>query len=321
MGRSEQLKKTLLTKGCIGFYAYCIYRWITRFPYNMLSDKQQIRKYYRKVFGKYPDLDSPQTLNEKIQWLKLYGFQDFHTFCCDKYLMRDYVVEKIGEEAKEHLIPLLFETSDWRDITIDNLPNEPFVLKPTHTSGDYKIIRNKREIDINLLQGLSRYWLHRNFYRDSREKQYKNSPRRLIAEKMLISSDGYIPNDYKLHYINGELQFVYCSVARETENYRKIYSPEWKPLPFIWVPKSKLETQSGGDDIPMPASFLLMKKYADIIAKDFDYVRVDFYDVDGKLFFGEITLFHGSGYDVFSPQEYDLLYGKKLRLTIKNKGK
>ncbi|RRD89315.1 hypothetical protein EII33_10240 [Bacteroides heparinolyticus] len=315
MGKVEKLENFFLPKGTIGFILYKLFWGVYRLPNNLLSNRQLINKTYKKVFGHTPNLDHPSTLNEKIQWLKLNGFKSFHTICCDKYLMRNYVMEKIGPEAEDHLIPLLYETTNWRDISLDTLPNEPFVIKPTHTSGDYQIVRDKSTIDIKLLRGKCRYWLHRNFYRDSRELQYKDSPRRLIAEKLLQTADGYIPNDYKLHYFNGELQFIYCSVARETRNYRKIYSPDWKPLPFIWVPKFKLQSQSGGDDIPAPASFNLMKKYASIIAKDFDYVRVDFYDVDGKLYFGEITLFHGSGYDVFSPEEYDLIYGNKLKLT------
>lgn len=278
------------------------------------SDKDFYNEHFRKNFGRDIDFENPQTLNEKIQWLKLNSRKDFYTECGDKYLARDYVIRKCGEEAREHLIPLLYYTDNWMNITLDNLPNEPFIIKPTHTSGDYRIVRDKSKIDIKMLRRLCKQWLRRDFYLEGREWHYKNCPRRLIVEKLLQTKDGYIPNDYKLHYINGELQFVYCSIGRETTNHRKIYSANWEPLPFLWVPKEKVNEQSKGGDIAVPESFELMKKFGDIIAKDFDYVRVDFYDVDGYLYFGEITLNHGGGFDVFVPEKYDKIYGDKLVL-------
>lgn len=312
---NKVLQHLLLPMGGFGYYAYKMINWLYYLPDNILSNKSKINKEFYKAFGRYPDLNHPKTLNEKIQWLKLYDHKPFYVECCDKFLMRNYILDKVGKECHDNLIPLIYETKCWKDITLDKLPNEPFIIKPTHTSGDYQIVRNKHEIDIKLLKGKCRYWLNRNYYKFSREWQYKNSPRRIIVEKLLLTSEGYIPNDYKFHYINGKLQFIYCSIARETKNYRKIYSPDWEPLPFLWVPKDKLGTQSDGDDIPAPTSLNQMKNFADIIAKDFDYVRVDFYDVDGKPYFGEITLHHGSGYDVFSPEEYDIFYGNKLVIS------
>lgn len=284
--------------------------------YSFYNDEDFAKKMFKNTFGRYPDLKDPKTLNEKIQWLKLYSFKDFYVECCDKYLARDYILKKLGDSVKDYLVPLYYETNDWHTITMEVLPDQPFVIKPTHSCGDYLIVKNKEDIDINQLRKDCKRWLKRDYYKESRERQYKDSPRRIIIEKLLQTSDGHIPNDYKLHYINGELQFVYCSVARETKNYRKIYSPDWEPLPFIWVPKNKLESQSGGDDIPAPASFQLMKKYASVLAEDFEYVRIDFYDVDGHLYFGEITLYHGGGYDVFSPDKYDYYYGDLLKLKM-----
>ena len=274
-----------------------------------------VREDYKRVFGKELNLDNPKTLNEKMQWLKLYDHRDYHVKCADKYLMRDFIVSKFGKEAEEHLVPLLFVTQDWREVTLDAIPNVPCIIKPTHTSGDYYIIKNKKEVDIKLLRSECRNWLKIDYYRRSGEWQYKDAPRRIIIEQLLQCKDGHIPNDYKLHYINGELQFVYCSIGRETINIRKIYDANWQPVPFTWLPATKDPSCTIGDDIPCPSTFELMKHYANEIAKMFDYVRVDFYDVDGKLYFGEITLHHGSGYDVFRPDEYDLYYGKKLKLT------
>lgn len=313
MGLKQYVQK-LQKEGDTGLLLFNELRRIRALLKKGVSDKEFYNQYFRESFGRDINFENPETLNEKIQWLKLYSRKDFQTRCADKFLVREYVVEKCGEEARKHLIPLLFETSKWQDITFENLPDEPFIIKPTHTSGDYKIIRDKHNVNIKALRRLCRQWLRRDFYLEGREWQYKNCPRRIIIEKLLTTEDGHIPNDYKLHYINGQLEFVYCSIGRETTNHRKIYNAEWQPLPFLWVPKTKINEQSKGDDIPAPASFDLMKKYADIIAKDFDYVRVDFYDVDGELYFGEVTLYHGGGFDVFVPEEYDKLYGDKLIL-------
>jgi len=280
-----------------------------------LNKERMVREDFKRVFGKELDLKNPQTLNEKIQWLKLYDHRDYHVECADKYLVRNFLLKKFGKDVEEHLIPLLFETQNWKDVTMDAIPDVPCIVKPTHTSGDYQIIKNKNEVDIKLLRSECRYWLNIDYYRRSGEWQYKNAPRRIIIEQLLQCKDGHIPNDYKLHYINGNLQFIYCSIGRETINIRKIYDADWKPVPFTWLPVTKDSSCTLGDDIPRPATFDLMKHYADEIAKMFDYVRVDFYDVDGKMYFGEITLHHGGGLDVFSPSEYDLIYGQKLRLS------
>ena len=127
------------------------------------------------------------------------------------------------------------------------------------------------------------------------------------------TKSGKIPNDYKLHYINGELQFVYVSFDREGVNDRCTYDSNWNRLPFVWVPKDTYRPSMNTADVPCPESFDLMKKFGAEIAKNFKYVRVDFYDVDGKLYFGEITLYHGSGFDVFFPEKYDQIYGAKMK--------
>ena len=129
---------------------------------------------------------------------------------------------------------------------------------------------------------------------------------------MLLTKEGKLPNDYKLHYINGKLQFIYVSFDRQGINDRCVYDENWNRLPFVWVPKQTYRENMNTAKVPCPATFDLMKKYGAEIAKDFKYVRVDFYDVDGILYFGEITLYHGSGYDSFFPEEYDEYFGKLI---------
>lgn len=276
-----------------------------------LSDKQIAERKFEKVFGHKLDLTHPKTLNEKIQWLKLYDREDFYTMCADKYAVRNYFKGLFGEE---YLIPLLFVTDNWTKINSDNIIDFPCIVKANHTSGDYFILRSPADVKWNELRLKCRMWLDKDFYKISQEWQYKNIKRKIVVEKLLQTKSGRIPNDYKLHYINGELQFVYVSVDREGGNKRNIYDSEWKPLYFSWVESTKDSDNIRGEEIDAPDTFEKMKEFGEIIAKNFKYVRVDFYDVDGKLYFGEITLHHGSGYDVFVPEEYDLEYGKLLRL-------
>lgn len=281
-------------------------------PYYIFKERYDIyvtKRKYRSVFGHEIDLNNPQTLNEKIQWLKLNVHDDFHTVCADKLAVRNYW----KQFGKDSLIPLLFQTYKYQDITYENLPDVPCIVKCNTGCGYYQIIRDKNKVDINVLQKECRRWMIGNYYYRSQEWQYKNIKPCILVEKLLLDKNGHIPNDYKLHFFNGELQFIYCSVDREGANYRSIYSPEWKKLDIEWVSRENHKAIPQ-KSIVCPSTFPQMLKIGKVIAENFKYVRVDFYDVDGKLYYGEITLHHGSGYDTFVPELYDLYYGKKLHI-------
>lgn len=278
----------------------------------MYSDEYYVRESFKKAFGRDINLDNPQTLNEKMQWLKLHERKDFHTTLADKYAARFYIAKEFGEE---YLVPLLYETTDYRDITPDIIPACNCILKTNHGCGGHLIIRgNKNQIDFVRLREELRYQLKTNYYNKTREWQYKNIKPRIIIEKLLETKEGKIPNDYKLHFINGEFQFIYISFDREGINDRCIYDRNWNRMPFMWTGAKSYKPSMNSTDVPKPATFDKMIEFGERIAKMFKLVRVDFYDVDGKLYFGEITLHHGSGTDVFYPEQYDLIYGEKLKL-------
>lgn len=297
--------------GELGYWAYQLIMNAYIKYRNRGSDFEATCRKYKSIYGKYPNLNDPKTLNEKILWLKLNDRKELYTKVADKYTVRQYLSERFG---CDFLIPLFYETTDWRDMTMDIIPDEPCIIKASHSQGDMLIVRNKKDVNINHLRKDCRVWLSRNLYDETQEWQYKNCKPRIIIEKLLQDKEGHIPNDYKLHFINGKLQFVYCSVGRETVNKRNIYDADWKPLMFSWVEPYKDTKNIRGEEIPAPASFETMKKIGAEIAKDFPYVRVDFYDVDGRMYFGEITMHHGSGFDIFKPSEYDLKYGQMLKL-------
>lgn len=270
-----------------------------------------IKREFLKKQGYSLDLDNPKTLNEKLQWLKLNNRNELLTICADKYRVRDWLAKQFGDE---YLIPLVFKTEDWRDIKFENLPDYPCVVKGNAGNADYFIIRDKSKVDWQDLCAQCNRWLNTNYYYASHEWQYKNIKRCILVEKLLLTKEGKIPNDYKLTFFNGELQFIYCSIDREGINKRNIYDSNWKPVPFSWVASNKSLENLKGPEIEPPETLDKMIAIGKIIAKNFPYVRTDFYDVDGKLYYGEVTLCHGSGFDRIHPQSFDLELGKKLNL-------
>lgn len=310
MGIKNVILKNRFRNGFIFGVSRIIYEVKVFFKFRIHTDRSILLRKYKRVFGYPLNLSAPQTLNEKLQWLKLYDRKDFYTICADKYAVREYLA---GEFGSEYLIPLIYHTDNWKNIKLEHINHYPCIVKANHTSGDYVILRNKDDVNWKELQRKCHWWLKRDYYLVSQEWQYKNIKRQIVVEELLQTKNGRIPNDYKLHYINGELQFVYVSIDREGSNKRNIYDENWRPLNFSWVEKGSHNVR--GMEIEPPATFDIMKRIASKVAENFKYVRVDFYDVDGKLYFGEITLYHGSGFDVFVPDEYDLKYGELLNLN------
>jgi len=276
---------------------------------KLMDDKQYLTRIFRRRTGYDLNIENPKTFNEKLQWLKVNDHRSILSFMTDKYLVREYIKEKFGEQ---YLVPLLFVTKNYQDITYENIPNEKCIIKTNCGSHDYYIVRDKKVIDEESLQKKYKDLLNFNYYYYGREWNYKNIEPCIIIEKLLEDKNGKIPNDYKLTFFNGELQFVYCSIDREGLNYRKIYSPNWETMNFSMG--HPLEDYEQFPDIQPPDSFKKMVEIGKEVAKEFLNVRVDFYDVDGKLYCGEITLYHGSGFDRFYPEEYDLYWGNKLEL-------
>lgn len=279
-----------------------------RFP-----DEIYLKRMFKKYQGYELDLENPKTLNEKLQWLKLHDRKDFHTLYADKYAVRDFIRNTFGEE---YLIPLVFQTKDYRKLKPENLPDFPFVVKTNHGFGNTVIVRDKSKVDWKKLRIDYRGWLQNNYYFFDREWQYRNIKPRIIAEKMLLCKGDKVPNDYKLNFIEGKLEFIYVSVDREGSNKRNIYGPDWNPMYFTWARKGKNLLTIRGKEIKPPLTLPKMIEFGTIIARQYKYVRVDFYDVDGALFFGEITQCHGGGFDQMLPYEFDLKFGEKITLYV-----
>jgi hypothetical protein len=291
--------------------SYCYHSTRNR----LLPEKYYVRHKYKKVYGVYPDLENPKTLNEKIIWLKLYDRTPLHTQCADKYAVRNYVREKIGEE---YLIPLLYTTRDPKDIIPVNIPNEPVVVKTNHDSGGVIFIRDKSNIDWIEIQKKLKIWLKTNYYWRSKEWQYKNIKPRILVEKLLQDETGNIPFDYKIHCFNGKVNMIQVDMGRGTGNhYRNWYSIDWKREPYKWSsPKGPGKyTDPSDTDIEKPETLEEMIRLSQILAIPFTYVRVDWYDLDGQLFFGELTFHHDGGNRPIEPLEWDIKLGSMLNLN------
>lgn len=281
---------------------------------NMLSDKDFLEMKYYSRLGKRLYLDNPVRLNEKLQWLKIHDRNPLYVKLADKYAVRDYLREKFGEG---YLIPLLYMSYDVDDLKLENIPDTHCVIKTNAWSGDAVLVRDKNTIDIEKLRKKFSKIFQADYSRNGREWWYGRMKTCLLIEKMLETSEGKIPNDYKLHFINGKLEFIYCSIDREGLNYRKIYSPDWREMNFSWNGEGA-PPSTGMPNIEPPINFGEMIRMGNEIAKGIPYVRVDYYEVDRNLYFGEITLSHGGGFDRFIPDDYDEIYGRKLNIPTKS---
>ena len=309
----RKIKEFIKNHSTLYFFYFRILFWVKyELPMRILPDKFFVKKKYTKRFGFAPNLKTPTRLTEKMQVLKLKDHNDKYTLYADKYRVRKFIADNFGLDI---LIPLVFQTDDWREIKLENLPDTPCVVKANTGCGTYSIIKDKAKVNWEELRGMARLWVANNHYYKSQEWQYKNIPPYYIVERLLEPKNGLFPNDYKLFYIAGELQFIHVSVNGDrTTRYKIEYDPEWKPLNFSWEKRITSGEYHREKEVECPATFERMKEIGAAIAKDMPQVRVDFYDVDGKLFFGEITMCHGSGMNIFIPDEYDTYFGAKLTL-------
>ena len=279
---------------------------------SILSEEKYTKNRFRRIFGYSLDLRNPRTLNEKIQWLKLNERTKLHTLCSDKFAVREYVKEKIGGK---YLIPLLYHTVDYRNLTPEKLPEKPFIIKTTHDTGGYHIVRNKTEANWKEIRRKFKKLMDRDYYKISKEWQYKNITPRIIVEELLMNDDGQIPNDYKFHCFHGKVKLISVDIDREVNHKRNFYSKDWKLLPFTWSMKvNNRVLWENGRDIAPPGNLETILPIIEKLAVDFNYVRVDFYFVKGAYYFGEVTFHHGGGFEQITPFAWDIKLGEMIDL-------
>ena len=282
---------------------------------RLWSDKLYLSLIYRAKMGHWINWRSPQTFTEKIQWLKLYNRKPIYTTMVDKAEVKKYVADKIGDQ---YIIPTIGGWDTVDDIEWDSLPNQ-FVLKTTHGGGGCGIVicKNKENFDIAAAKKKLKKAIASDIYYTYREWPYKNVPKRIIAEKYLTS--GNISNmsdetldlyDYKFFCFGGKVKFFKIDFGRFIEHHANYYSTMGKLLDFGEIglaPDPNIK-------IDLPDNLSEMIRIAEVLSNKESLIRVDLYNVQGRIYFGELTFFPASGLGLWTKDTVDEMIGKYIKL-------
>lgn len=263
---------------------------------------------YRIRFSRKLDLKNPKTFNEKLQWLKLYDRRPEYIRMVDKYKVKQYISETVGEE---YVIPLLGVYGSFREIDFSALPDQ-FVLKPNHTSGDILICKDKSKIDYMELAKTVDLWLKRKFYWENREWPYKMVIPRIICEQYMVDESGTELKDYKFMCFNGEAKCCVVCLNRGSIHgvNMDFYNMNWELMPVENI------YHNSGTLVPKPKDFDAMVKIACQLSKGLSFLRVDFYETEKQLYLGELTFYPCSGYAKLFPESYDYLFGSWINIKL-----
>lgn len=265
---------------------------------------------YNKKIGRKLNWDNLCAYTEKMQWSKLYDATDIKTELSDKYLVRKWVEEKIG---KDYLIPLLGVWNNYDEIDFEKLPNQ-FVLKTNHGSGTVIIVKDKYKINHKLSRQLFDDWMNTDYsYLFGMEMQYTKIKRKIIAEQYLDTGDQDL-QDYKFLCFDGRPYFCWVDLDRFKNHTRNVYDLNWNIQPW-----NQYTYGNSKNDIPKPKNFEKMVEIASLLCVGFSHVRVDLYNINGKIYFGEMTFTNGSGYERIVPDEYDFKLGKLWNIDLSKK--
>ena len=278
---------------------------------NWMPDVMYLKLRHRVIFKKKLNLKDPVDFNEKLHWLKLYDRKDEYTMMADKYRVRDYIAERLGEE---YLIPLLGVWDRPEDIDFDSLP-EQFVIKCNHDSGSVTVCRDRKSFNKEAALAKLRRGMKRNMYHFCREWPYKNIKPCIIAEAFMHDEEQQNGlADYKFYCFNGDPKTLY--VSRDMDNHEnasiKFMYPDWTAAPF-----RRKEFKEIAEIPKKPKRFDEMMEIARQLSKDIPFVRVDLYEVNGKIYFSELTFSPGGGLMQITPDEWYDTLGSWIRLPSK----
>lgn len=254
---------------------------------------------HRRTFGRMPNLISPKTFNDKILCKMLFDRDPKLTLFADKLLVRDFVRSRLGGD--EHLTKLYGFVDNASEISNLNLPNQ-FVMKANHASGSVKIVYDINKLEKNELEKLAYKWLHGNYFYSDYEWAYKNIKPYVLFEE-LLSDEGQIPDDWKFYCFNGEPRIIEVHRARFTGHKSNHYDLN---LSFIPV---KFKLEHFHEEIKKPLNYDLMINIARKLSSGVDFIRVDLYNIKGRIIFGELTNYPAAGLDVMTPESWDYTYG------------
>ncbi len=271
--------------------------------FKWVPDRIYLKLIYRGETGKTLKLNNPKTFNEKLQWLKLYDRKPEYSIYVDKYEVRSYIERTIG---KEYLIPLIGLYNKVDEIKWDKLPQR-FVIKCTHGSGTNIICTDKDKLDLEEAKKKLRKWMKKNWYWSGREWPYKNVKPRIICEEFISENDDP-PMDYKVLCFNGKAKLIEVHINRFGNHKQDFYTIDWN--------KTNISQKKSISSIVLDKPLVLDKmiELSEMLARDKYHVRIDWYVIFNKLYFGEITFYDGSGLCPFDSEDDDLLLGNMLVL-------
>ncbi len=266
------------------------------FAGKLISDEKYIKKQYKSRTGKTLDLQKPQLYNEKVQYAKLFYRNENLKRLVDKYEVRQYVAEAIGEN---YLTKLYGIYDSVEEIPFNALPDK-FVMKLTNGSGYNFICENKDKKAIKQIKKKFKKWLNVDFYMLGREWAYKDVRNRIICEEFLECDEPYGLNDYKVFCFGGVPRMIQVDYSRFAGHKRNLYTPEWE-----FIDEKVAYENDKNADIKKPENLDEMLMCAEKLSKGFPHVRVDFYNIGKRLVFGEMTFYHGAGYLHFENEEFE----------------
>lgn len=306
MGLKQTLKKNTFVWHLLRF----IKRNCMRFLY---TDYQFKNRFYKRTHGRYPNWNSPQSYTEKMLWSSENYRDDRFVWYADKYLVRNHISKTIGSE---YLIPLYDVVDDEKKLDFSKYPKR-FVLNATHGSNMVVLCQDKDKFDIKSALSKCKEWLHTNYYEVLREWHYNFIKPRILVLENISTKEGLAPWDYKFFCFNGVPYVVALDLERfGTTPMRNVYDMDWKQIENVRITRP----QDFSRTYPKPENFEKMKELATILANGFEHVRVDFYNVDGKIYFGELTFLHSAAglTGNITPWEFDLELGSHYCLPPRN---
>lgn len=273
-----------------------------------IPDDVYLKLLYRARTAKKLDLKNPKRFNEKIQWLKVYDHNPLYTKLVDKYLVKEYISKSIGEE---YIIPTLGVWETFDEINFDLLPDQ-FVLKCNHDSGGLVICKDKRNLDKEAAKNKIEYCLKKNYFYQNREWAYKNVKPLIIAEQYMEDNKTGDIQDYKFMCFNGKVKCIFVCSERYSNSGLKVtfFDTEWNIMPF------ERHYKKSDIKIEKPQNFAKMIELSEKLSEGLKFVRVDLYEINGGIYFGEMTFYPGSGMEEFRPDEWDYKLGEWIDLGI-----
>lgn len=282
---------------------------IMRCPQLIKDDKQYLKWFYYHTMLKWPDLDNPKTYNEKLNWLKLHNKHAEYTKMVDKVAVKEFVASIIGEE---YVVPTYGVWNDVSEVDINSLPQQ-FVLKSNHDSGGIVVCKDKSKLNFSKARKKFNKQLSTNYYWATREYPYVDVVPKIFAEKFLVDETGCGLKDYKFFCFGGKAKLLFVATDRDK-------GPHHTKFDFFDLNWNHLSIRNGHENNPnpitKPKNFEKMIEIADKLSSAIDspQVRIDLYNCDGQIYFGEITFFHWGGVVPFEPEEWDYKLGDMIHL-------